>query len=103
MGYFTVTLKNRSVFNKIIEIVGNDARAGPLVTLKDSSWLLTLSLPRQPLFPDQPDAVQVFWGYAIHLENEGNFVKKLMLSCLWKEIMTEVLHQLGLPVEETLP
>jgi myosin-crossreactive antigen len=27
---------------------------GTFVTLKHSSWLLTLSLPQQPMFPDQP-------------------------------------------------
>jgi oleate hydratase len=103
VGYFTVTLKIPSIFDRMIEILGGDALAGSLITLKDSSWLLTLSLPRQPLFPDQPDGVRVFWGYTIYPENEGDFVKKSMLSCSGEEIMTEVLHQLDLPVEETLP
>ncbi|GIJ85927.1 hypothetical protein Asppvi_004798 [Aspergillus pseudoviridinutans] len=103
VGYFTVTVKNPAIFEKIFEIIGDDPETGSLVTLKDSSWLLTLSLPRQPLFPDQPDGVRVFWGYALNPEDEGDFVKKQMLSCSGEEIMTEVLQQLDLPVVDILP
>ncbi|RHZ55484.1 hypothetical protein CDV55_104871 [Aspergillus turcosus] len=103
VGNFTVTLKNPSDFDKIIEVIGDDPQTGSMVTLRDSSWLLTLSLPRQPLFPSQPDSVRVFWGHALNPENEGDFVKKQMLSCSGEEILTEVLHQLDLPVHEILP
>ncbi|RHZ63630.1 oleate hydratase [Aspergillus thermomutatus] len=103
VGYFTVTLKNPSVFEKMFEIIGDDPQTGSLVTLRDSRWLLTLSLPRQPLFPDQPDGVRVFWGYALNPENEGDFVKKQMLACSGEEMLTEVLHHLGLSVDEILP
>ncbi|KAF7155548.1 hypothetical protein CNMCM6106_004694 [Aspergillus hiratsukae] len=103
VGNFTVTLKNPSVFEKIIEVIGDDPQTGSMVTLRDSSWLLTLSLPRQPLFPGQPDGVRVFWGHALNPENEGDFVKKQMLSCSGEEILTEILQQLGLPVDEILP
>jgi oleate hydratase len=87
----------------MLGIIGDDPETGSLVTLRDSSWLLTLSLPRQPLFPDQPDSVRVFWGYALDPENEGDFVKKQMLSCSGEEILTEVLHQLDLPIGDILP
>ncbi|KAF4202959.1 hypothetical protein CNMCM8927_009400 [Aspergillus lentulus] len=103
VAYFTVTVKNPSFFERILAIIGDDPATGSLVTLRDSSWLLTLSLPRQPLFPDQPDSVRVFWGYALDPENEGDFVKKQMLSCSGEEILTEVLHQLDLPAGDILP
>ncbi|EAW17797.1 oleate hydratase [Aspergillus fischeri NRRL 181] len=103
VAYFTVTVKNPAVFEKMLGITGDDPATGSLVTLRDSSWLLTLNLPRQPLFPDQPDGVRVFWGYALDPENEGDFVKKQMLSCSGEEILTEVLRQLDLPVDEILP
>ncbi|GFF51662.1 oleate hydratase [Aspergillus udagawae] len=103
MGSFTVTVKNPAIFEKMLQIIGDDPETGSLVTLRDSSWLLTLSLPRQPLFPDQPDGIRVFWGYALNPEDEGDFVKKQILSCSGEEIMTEVLHQLDLPVDEILP
>jgi oleate hydratase len=103
LEYFTVTLKNPSVFEMMIKIIGDNSQTGSLITLVHSSWLLTLSLPRQPLFSDQPDAVRVFWGYAVNPEKEGDFVKKKMLCCSGEEILTEVLHQLGLTVSEILP
>ncbi|KAF4241549.1 hypothetical protein CNMCM6805_003823 [Aspergillus fumigatiaffinis] len=103
VAYFTVTVKNPPIFEKMLGIIGDDPETGSLVTLRDSSWLLTLSLPRQPLFPDQPDSVRVFWGYALDPENEGDFVKKQMLSCSGEEILTEVLHQLDLPIGDILP
>lgn len=96
---FTVTLKSPKFFNWFIELTGNQPGAAPFVTLKDSSWLLSVSLPQQPLFHDQPPDVQVFWGYAMHPEKLGSFIKKPMISCSGIEIMMELLHHLRFPVE----
>ncbi|EAW12880.1 oleate hydratase [Aspergillus clavatus NRRL 1] len=103
VGYFTVTLKDPRHLDRILEVIGDEPETGSLVTLRDSSWLLTLNVPRQPLFPDQPDNVRVFWGYMLTPEKEGEAVKKPMLECSGEEIMTELLHQMGIPGEEILP
>lgn len=100
---FTVTLKNPEFFDRFTELTGDAPGSGFFVTLKDSSWLLSLSIPHQPMFPDQPEDVQVFWGYATFPANEGDYVKKPMLECSGEEIMTEILHQLKLPIDSILP
>jgi oleate hydratase len=96
---FTVTLKNTQFFERFIQLTGDKPGTGTIVTLKHSSWLLSLILPQQPMFPDQPVDIQVFWGYAAFPEKEGDYVKKTMLKCSGKEIMTEILHQLQFPIE----
>ncbi|KAJ5665355.1 uncharacterized protein N7477_007803 [Penicillium maclennaniae] len=99
---FTVTLKSPEFFDRFTELTGDAPGSGIFVTLKDSSWLLSLSIPKQPMFPDQPEDVQVFWGYAMFPANEGDYVKKPMLECSGQEIMTEILHQLIFPVDSIL-
>ncbi|KAE8154458.1 67 kDa myosin-cross-reactive antigen family protein [Aspergillus avenaceus] len=99
---FTVTLKHPEFFDRFTKLTDNEPGTAAFVTLKDSSWLISLHLPKQPLFPDQPAHVHVLWGYALCPEAEGDFVKKPMLNCSGEEIMTETLHQLQFPVETIL-
>ncbi|KAE8370919.1 oleate hydratase [Aspergillus caelatus] len=99
---FTVTLKDPEFFNRFCKLTDNQPGTAAFVTLKDSSWIISLNIPQQPLFPDQPGDVQVLWGYALCPEAEGDHVKKPMLSCSGEEIMTEILHHLQFPVETIL-
>lgn len=87
---FTVTLRNTAFFDQMREFSGNEAGTGGLVTFQASSWLLSIVLPHQPHFIDQPDDVQVFWGYALHPDRVGNFVPKSMASCTGADILTEL-------------
>ncbi|KAI2708954.1 hypothetical protein CBS147318_9246 [Penicillium roqueforti] len=96
---FTVTLKNTRFFESFIQLTGDEPGTGTFVTLQNSNWLLNLYLPQQPMFSDQPVDVQVFWGYAAFPEKEGDHVRKPMLKCSGKEIMTEILHHLQFPSE----
>lgn len=99
---FTVTLKSPEFFNQFIALTGDQPGTGAFVTLKDSSWLLSVSLPQQPLFQDQPSDVQVFWGHAMHPDKEGDFIKKPMVNCSGNEIMMELLHHLKFPLEKII-
>ena len=73
---FTVTLKNAVFFHKMIQFSGNEPGTGGLVTFKDSNWLMSIVLAHQPQFPNQPEGVQVFWGYSLLPDRVGNFVPK---------------------------
>ncbi|PWY79322.1 myosin-cross-reactive antigen family protein [Aspergillus heteromorphus CBS 117.55] len=99
---FTITLKTKEFFTRFVQLTGDQPGTGTFVTLKDTPWLVSLSLPQQPLFPDQPDHVQVAWGYAMYPELEGGYIKKPMLECSGQEIMEEILRQLKLPLEGIL-
>lgn len=99
---FTVTLRSDAFFKTFVELTGDQPGNASFVTIKDSSWLISVSIPKQPLFPDQPPNIQVFWGYALHPDKEGNFVKKPMMNCSGEEIMTELLGHLQIPTEDIL-
>jgi oleate hydratase len=91
---FTVTLSDPTFFDLMERFTGNSPGTGGLVTLLDSSWLMSILLPHQPHFLGQPDGVQVFWGYGLSVDREGVFVNKKMSDCTGEELMTELLGHL---------
>jgi oleate hydratase len=91
---FTVTLRSAEFFSRLTALTGGPLGSMSLLTLKDSSWLLSIRVPQQPLFPGQPPEVQVFWGYAMRADKTGDFIKKPMFACAGREIMAELLHHL---------
>jgi oleate hydratase len=91
---FTVTCQGTEFFDLMEQFTGNVAGTGGLITFKDSNWLMSIVLPHQPHFIGQPKDVNVFWGYGLFPDNEGNYVKKKMSDCTGAEIMTELLAHL---------
>jgi len=87
---FTVTLRNPAFFDGMYRFTGNEAGTGGLVTFKDSNWLMSIVLAHQPHFLNQPDDVQVFWGYALFPDRVGNYVPKPMDECNGEEILREL-------------
>jgi len=87
---FTVTLRNPSFFDQMARFTGNEAGIGGLVTFKDSNWLMSVVLAHQPHFANQPEDVQVFWGYALFPDRVGNFVARPMADCTGAEILEEL-------------
>lgn len=87
---FTVTLKDTAFFDQMSQFSGNSPGIGGLVTFKDSNWLLSIVLAFQPHFLNQPDDVQVFWGYSLFPDRIGNFVAKSMADCNGAEILQEL-------------
>jgi oleate hydratase len=100
---FTVTLKNPAFFDLMRAFSGNEAGTGGLVTFRDSNWLMSIVLAHQPHFLNQPDDVQVFWGYSLFPDRVGNFVAKPMDCCTGEEILQELCGHLrfDLDVVET--
>jgi oleate hydratase len=71
-----------------------------IVTVKDSSWLLSWTVHRQPHFKKQPKDQMIAWFYALFVDKPGDYVKKPMQDCTGEEITQEWLYHLGVPVEE---
>ncbi|HVX79447.1 MAG TPA: oleate hydratase, partial [Bradyrhizobium sp.] len=92
---FTVTCRDPRFFDQMEAFSGNVAGTGGLVTFKDSSWLMSIVLYHQPHFVDQPEQVQVFWGYALHPDRVGDFVAKPMSECGGAEILRELCGHLN--------
>ena len=91
---FTVTMKDPLFLELMQRFSGSEAGKGGLITFKDSSWLLTLSIFQQPFYADQPAGVSVWWGYGLYHDRVGNYVKKTMAECTGREILEEVLSHL---------
>ncbi len=96
---FTVTLKNPAFFDMMNQLSGNEAGTGGLVTFKDSNWMMSIVLPHQPHFINQPSDVQVFWGYSLFPDRIGNFVAKPMSACNGAEILQELCGHLRFDLE----
>ena len=73
---------------------------GGIVTVKDSSWLLSWTINRQPQFRDQPKDHCLVWVYALFSDVPGDYVKKPMRDCTGKEICMEWLYHLGVPEDQ---
>ncbi len=73
---------------------------GGIVSVKDSSWLLSWTINRQPQFREQPKDHCLVWVYALFTDKPGDFIKKPMRECTGKEICMEWLYHLGVPVEQ---
>ena len=101
----TVTTHDNRIPRYIEKICKRDPFSGKvvtggIVTAKDSSWLLSWTVNRQPHFKQQsPDEI-VVWVYSLFVDRPGDYVKKPMQDCTGEEITAEWLYHLGVPVED---
>ncbi len=94
---FTMTITdNTDVFDHLLKLTGDAPGMGGVVTIKDSSWLLSWTAPKQPHFINQPENVQVLWAYGLFPDNVGDFIKKKMCDCTGEELFSELLYHIGL-------
>ena len=70
---------------------------GGIVTARDSGWLLSWTVNRQPQFRNQPKGQLVVWVYGLFSDKPGDFVKKPMRACTGREICMEWLYHMGVP------
>lgn len=73
---------------------------GGIITVKDSNWLMSYTLNRQPHFKSQPKDQLVVWVYGLFTDVPGNYIKKPMRECTGTEIVEEWLYHLGVPENE---
>ncbi|KIW48565.1 uncharacterized protein PV06_01138 [Exophiala oligosperma] len=73
---------------------------GGIVTVKDSSWLLSWTVNRQPHFKKQPRDQIVVWVYSLFVDVPGDYIKKPMQACTGEEITQEWLYHLGVPTND---
>ena len=95
---FTVTTGSTVFLDLMTALTGAPTGTGGLVTLRDSGWLLSLTIFHQPEVTNQPSDTYVWWGYGLHPEREGDYVKKPMYACTGAEILQEVVKQLKFDV-----
>jgi len=111
---FTITATDSPIADLLKEFTGVDPYShrgvtGGIMTIKDSSWLMSATCNRQPQYrsqpvgdyqpkqyKDQPDKnVLAIWAYGLFPDNVGDFVKKKMSDCNGEELLTELLYHWG--------
>lgn len=96
---FTMTFHD-SHFMHLYQVLTHDVPgSGALLSFPDSNWLLSISVPHQPVCSNQPPHTHVIWGYGLRPEKRGNVVDKPMTECSGEEIMRELLSHLNFPVQ----
>lgn len=73
---------------------------GGIVSVKDSKWLLSWTINRQPHFKEQPKDQLVIWVYGLFSNVAGDYIKKPMKDCTGQEICMEWLYHVGVPESE---
>jgi oleate hydratase len=91
---FTVTTTGTEFIEQLSALTRSKPGFGGLVTLKDSAWLLSLTIFYQPEVIGQPSGTSVWWGYGLYPERNGDYVPKRMDACTGAEILEEVVRQL---------
>jgi len=98
---FTITAKG-SKFRSLLEsfaerkFLPHKTATGGIITIKDSSWLMSITVNRQPQFKNQPEDVIVAWAYGLFPDKKGDFIDKKMSDCSGEELLLELLYHLGI-------
>lgn len=92
---FTLTMHSDTLLKRIIEFSGNQPGTGALMTWVDSGWHLSIVVPHQPHFPAMPENTYTLWGYGFEIDSTGDHVHKKMSASTGREILTELVGQLG--------
>ncbi len=101
---YTITAKGTKM-RKLLEnfaereILPHKIVTGGPVTIKDSNWLLTYTVSRQPHFKNQPKDYTVAWAYGLFPDKKGDFINKKMSECSGSELLQELLYHLGINEE----
>lgn len=98
----TVTTLDKRIPEYIQKICKRDPFSGKvvtggIVTVRDSSWLMSWTVNRQPHFKNQSKDHIVIWVYGLLVEKPGDYVKKPMQDCTGEEITQEWLYHMGVP------
>src|SRR5699024_1727772 len=98
----TATWENNDIEPYIEKLTQRDVHSGKvvtggIVTIKDSNWMMSFAVHRQPHFKVQKDNQTVMWIYGLYSNVEGNYVKKSITECSGEEIAQEFLYHLGVP------
>ncbi len=98
--------KYPEIIEAITKITGRDPRdgkvtTGGIVTCRDSGWLCSWTINRQPHFRQQDAKKEtIIWFYGLYGNREGDYIKKKMWDCTGAEIAAEWLYHIGIPTDK---
>ncbi|KAI9371089.1 oleate hydratase [Aspergillus egyptiacus] len=99
---FTTTFTGPGFPSTYEKLTHDKPGTGSLLSLTGSAWHLTLCIPHQPVFPDQPPDTTVMIGYGLNPTKPGEYVQRPMAECSGAEILHEVLCHLGITEDSSI-
>ena len=101
----TLTTLDEEIIPYMQAICKRDPRSGKvvtggIVTCRDSGWVMSWTVNRQPHFKVQPKNQVVVWIYGLYTSRIGDYVKKPMRDCTGEEIAREWLYHIGVPLDK---
>ena len=99
---FTITTTGKEILDEMTALTRSGPGSGGLLTLKDSNWVISLSIFDQPEVLEQPPGVSVLWGYGLYPERKGNWFEKPMYECTGEEILKELLQHLRFKTSDAI-
>ncbi len=101
----TITWENFDIEPYLSRLTHRKLRTGKIVTggiitIKDSNWMMSFAMHRQPHFKEQNDQQSITWVYGLLSNKPGNYIKKPIEQCTGREITQELLYHLGVPEGE---
>ncbi|KRL04461.1 oleate hydratase [Liquorilactobacillus oeni] len=98
----TMTLQNADIEPYIERLTHREIHSGKIVTggivtIKDSNWLMSFAVHRQPHFKAQKPNQTTVWIYGLYSDTLGNYIQKKIVDCSGEEIAEELLYHLGIP------
>jgi oleate hydratase len=92
---FTLTMHGDTLLKRIVEYSNNEPGTGAMMSFVDSGWLMSIVVPYQPHFAGMRENEYTLWGYGLFIDKKGDYVNKPMAQCTGKEILAELIQQLG--------
>ena len=90
---FTITTTGTELVDRISALTGSAPGSGGLVTLRDSVWVLSVTIFHEPEILDQPAGTSVLWGYGLYPDRTGDHIARPMTECKGAEILEELVRQ----------
>ena len=64
------------------------------MTLRDSGWVLSVTIFHNPEVIGQPEGTTIWWGFGLYPDRDGDYIRKRMTECTGAEILEEVVRHL---------
>ena len=96
ISFFPTITDFPEFYDRLEKASGRPIGTNGIISFPESNWDISYIAYHAPYFPNQPENVQVGWGYGLYGENVGNYIKKPMCECTGDEILTELLYHLGM-------
>lgn len=92
ISFFPTITDFTEFYDRIEKLTHRPIGESGAISFPESNWDISYIPYHAPYFPNQPENVQVGWGYGLFADRPGNYIQKPMCECTGDEILTELLY-----------